>query len=291
MKDIQTISIEDSGYPEILQHIPNPPPQLWIRGNLEYNYERSLAVVGTRRNSPYGKEVTEPIVRELARYGFTIVSGMAIGVDALAHRAALDAGGKTIAVLGGGIDEKTLYPPQNKRLAREIIEHEGAVISEFPPGTEPWRSNFLQRNRIISGLTRGTLVIEAPERSGALSTANHALDQNKDVFAIPGPIFAKNSQGTNNLIQTGAKLVSSARDILEELNINVNIQNEEMILAGSKEEKVILKILHEADSGLPIDEIIKHAHMEPQSVSSLLTMMEIDGRLQNLGKGMYTIKR
>lgn len=290
-EDIKIVSINDSCYPEILRHIPNPPPTLYVNGNLEYDPERSLSIVGARNHSPYGKEVTEPIVRDLLRYGFTIVSGMAIGIDSIAHRSALRAGGKTIAVLGSGIDGESIYPPQNRGLAREIIESGGAVISEFSPGTKPLRHHFLQRNRVVSGLTRGALVIEAREKSGALSTANHALEQGKDVFAIPGPIFAKHSRGTNNLIKMGAKLVTSAQDILEEFNIDTGSLDKKFVISGSEEEKAILKLLYEAGRGLHIDDIIKHTRIEPRKMSSLLTMMEIDGRVMNLGAGIYTIKR
>lgn len=291
MEDIAVITIENPTYPEVLRQISNPPPQLWIRGNLEYDYERSLAVVGTRHCSPYGKEVTEPIVRDLVRCGFTIISGLARGIDTLAHRAALSSYGKTIAVLGGGIDEKSLYPPQNKKLAREIVSTAGAVISEFSPGTEPLAHHFLQRNRIISGLARGVLVIEAPEKSGALSTANHALEQNRDVFAIPGPVFAKNSRGTNMLIKMGARLVGSAEDIFEEFDIDAKETREEVVIAGTEEEKTILRILLDADAGLPVDEIIRSAGLASQNVSSIITIMELDGRIVNLGNGTYSIKR
>ena len=290
-QEIYTIPFEDPRYPELLRHIPTPPSLLYIRGDLEYNQEYSLAVVGTRRPSSYGKEVTEPLVDELVRYGFTIISGLAIGIDALSHSAALNAHGKTIAVLGSGVDEKSIYPPQNRNLAKRILENGGVIISEFPPGIEPLPHHFLQRNRIISGLARGVLIIEAPERSGALNTANHALEQGREVFAIPGPIFSKNSRGTNTLIKMGARLVTSADDIIEELGLTSPSPSSTSRQASSPEEEQILTLLEDAVSGLDIETIIQQSRLNPKDISSILTIMELTGKIKNIGHNCYAIKR
>ncbi len=204
----------DPEYPEALKTTFDPPVLLYLKGKLLPEDAISLAVVGTRNPSPYGAQVTEQLTRELVRTGFVIVSGLARGVDTLAHRTALKSGGRTLAVLGTGLD--VLYPSENRRLA-EQIEAEGALVTEFPFGTRPDASNFPKRNRIISGLTLGTLVIEAGQKSGALITAAFALEQGREVFAVPGPITSPRSAGTNRLIREGARLVQTVDDILEEL--------------------------------------------------------------------------
>ena len=214
---IDLITILSQNYPKLLREIYSPPALLYIRGKLEPSDEFSLGIVGTRKLSSYGQQITPLITADLARAGLTIISGLAKGIDALAHQTALKAEGRTIAVLGSGLDKKSIYPFINQGLAEEISQ-KGAVISEFPIGAEPLAQHFPQRNRIISGLSLGVLVIEAPEKSGALITAKDALEQNRDVFAVPGPILARNSSGPNNLIKMGAKLVSRANDILDELN-------------------------------------------------------------------------
>lgn len=215
---VDLITIKDKNYPKLLKEIYAPPALVYVRGNLESNDQFSLGIVGTRKLSPYGCQITPLITADLVRAGLTIVSGLAKGIDTLAHQATIKAKGRTIAVLGAGVDKKSIYPAINKQLAEEIVQN-GALISEFPINTQPAVQNFPQRNRIISGLSLGTLVIEAPERSGALITARDALEQNRDVFAIPGHALSPNSLGTNQLIKMGAKLVTQASDILEELNI------------------------------------------------------------------------
>ena len=215
---IDLITIQDKNYPKLLKEIYTPPALLYIRGNLKPEDEFSLGIVGTRKLSAYGRQITPLLAADLTQAGLTIISGLAKGIDTLAHQATLQVKGRTIAVLGSGIDKETIYPFINRDLAEEISQN-GAVISELPIGAEPLPQYFPQRNRIISGLSLGILVIEAPEKSGALITAKDALEQNRDVFAIPGHILSQNSLGPNNLIKMGAKLVSRANDILEELNI------------------------------------------------------------------------
>ncbi|MDA2936055.1 DNA-processing protein DprA [Patescibacteria group bacterium AH-259-L05] len=212
----QKITPQDKNYPPLLKEIPDPPQELYIWGVLKQKEKYPLAVVGTRKVSNYGKQVTLELVTELVKQGLTIISGLALGVDGISHQAALDANGRTIAVLGSGFNH--LYPQKHTKLAHDIVKSGGAVITEYPPDTKPTQKTFPVRNRIIAGLALGVLVIEAPMRSGALITARHALEQNRDVFAVPGSIYNKNSAGTNNLIKMGAKPVTKAEDILESFN-------------------------------------------------------------------------
>ncbi len=209
---VRVLTLNDPAYPPRLKEIYDVPPVLYVRGALTAEDEWSVAVVGTRRTTAYGREVAERIVGELARSKVTIVSGLARGIDSVAHRAALEAGGRTIAVFACGLD--IIYPAENLKLAQAIMEH-GALISDYPLGTSPKAEHFPRRNRIMSGLSLGVLVVEAGEGSGALITANLALEQNRDVFAVPGSILSPVSRGTNRLIQDGAKLVRDVRDILE----------------------------------------------------------------------------
>ena len=212
--NVRRIEINDKEYPGNLKNIYNPPASLFIKGNILTCDENSIAIVGTREATSYGMEQCEKISYELAKRDITIVSGMARGIDTAAHKGALKAGGRTVAVMGSGHNH--IYPPENKSLYDEIVRR-GAVISEFSNDTKPLRENFPKRNRIISGLSKGVLVIEAPTRSGALITTNFAVEQGREVFAMPGNINSVNSSGTNKLIKEGAKLVESVWDILEEL--------------------------------------------------------------------------
>ena len=202
-------------YPKILKEIYNPPLVIYYKGNLSFDEALSLSVVGSREHSPYGATVVSRMVKLACDYKLVIISGLAIGIDSLAHTKALDCGGKTIAVLGSGLDKNNIYPRNNIYLFNRIIESGGAVISEFPPGTPPLRQNFPQRNRIIAGLARATLVIEAKEKSGSLITAYQALEQGREVMSIPGSIFSDFSSGTNQLISKGAKIIRNEMDILD----------------------------------------------------------------------------
>ena len=215
---VHVLTWQDDAYPPQLRHIHSPPPVLYVKGELRSEDEWAVAVVGTRRATVYGKEATRTLASDLARNGVTIVSGLARGIDAQAHRAALEAGGRTIAVFGSGLD--IIYPSEHKKLAQAVVEN-GALISEYALGTPPEGSNFPPRNRIISGLSLGVVIVEAGVRSGALITADFAAEQGREVFAVPGNIFHRGSQGTNRLIQQGAKLVLSVEDVLEELNLTM----------------------------------------------------------------------
>jgi DNA processing protein len=212
---VRIVTLEDVGYPGQLRTIADPPPVLYVRGTLE-GLEPAVAIVGSRRASAYGLQCAERLAADLAVRGVTVISGLAIGIDGAAHRGALRAGGRTLAVLGSGLSH--LYPPEHEDLAKQIVER-GAVVSEYPMETQPWPPNFPRRNRIISGLSLGVVVVEAAQRSGALITAGCALEQGREVFAVPGPMSAVTSQGTHQMLKEGARLVTSVDDILEELRL------------------------------------------------------------------------
>ena len=271
--------MEDETYPALLREIFQPPLVLFYRGTLAPKASR-LAMVGARRASTYGKHVAEEIASDLARDGVTVVSGAARGIDTASHRGALRTG-RTVAVLGCGLD--IVYPPENGRLLADIAE-QGAVISEYPPGTRPLAAFFPARNRIISGLSRGTIVVEAAEKSGSLITAELALSEGRDVFAIPGSIYSETSRGCHRLIQQGAKLVVDAADVLAEYEIGQADPTAEkkrrVAVLGdlSPEERAVYDVLA-FDAGLTVDEIIYrlHGRSEVSNVAFLLLQMELAG--------------
>jgi DNA processing protein len=285
---ITAFACDSPDYPQRLKEIYDYPPVLYIRGNLLEKDECCLAVVGTRRATVYGRQVTEEIVTDLARNGITVVSGLARGIDSTAHRAALEAGGRTLAVFACGLD--IVYPAENAKLAREIMEH-GALVSEYPLGTKPKADNFPRRNRIMSGLSLGVLVIEAGDSSGALITSSQALEQNREVFAVPGSILSPASRGTNHLIQEGAKLVTNYVDILEELNLTIMAQQLEMkeLLPADETELLLLKQLGREPTH--IDDICRHSGLAAALVSSMLTMMELKGIVKQVGGMNYILAR
>ena len=313
-QNIGLITIEDKSYPKPLKEIADPPPVLYVRGELETETEsgselkslsqsqtKCIAVVGTRKMTNYGREVTEILVRDLVAAGFTIVSGLARGVDSYAHRVTVGNNGKTIAVLGGGVD--VVYPPENAALAAEIADGNGAVISEFPLGMAAVPGNFPARNRIISGLSLGVLVTEAGEDSGSLITAGLAGEQGREVFAVPGPIYSNLSKGPAELIKQGAKLVMNVNDILDELNLafapssgrgECRMQNSELkqesgqeIKGDTEEEQKILDLLR--NGPVHIDEIARSSKLPAAKVGSLLSLMEIKGKIKSLGSGNYSL--
>lgn len=285
---IRVLTFHDPDYPSRLKEIYDYPPLLYIRGSLLPQDEWCLAVVGTRRATVYGRQVTEEIVTDLTRSGITIVSGLAKGIDAIAHRSALEAGGRSLAIFGCGLD--IVYPAENASLAREIIEH-GALISEFPLGTRPKAENFPRRNRIMSGVSLGVLVVEADETSGAMITARLALEQDREVFAIPGSILSPASRGTNRLIQEGAKLVRSYTDILEELNLTTVAQQLELkeVIPPSDTEALLLGQL--STEPTHIDEVCVSTGLPMATVSSTLAMMEIKGLVKQVGNMNYVLSR
>jgi len=283
---ISIITIKDPEYSQLLKEIYHPPFVLYYKGNVQLFKETCLAVVGTRKISSYGQQVVPLMVKPLVASDLTIVSGLALGVDALAHQACLESNGNTIAVLGSGIDQ--IYPASNRQLGQKIIEH-GLLISEYPPGSQPLKHHFPYRNRIISGLSLGTVVIEGTSNSGSLITAKYALDQNREIFAVPGNILYNSSSGTNKLIKMGAKATTSADDILESLNISQihQFQQAKKIIPDNKEEEIILKIL--SGESMHIDKIIKATELDTKIVGSTLSVMEIKGKVRDLGGNNYVI--
>lgn len=278
------IARSDERYPTRLTEIYDPPPVLYVKGELDSPETPAVAIVGTRGATSYGKMAAEQLARGLAAAGVTVVSGLAMGVDAAAHRGALDGGGRTIAVLGNGLDR--VYPSQHGRLAQQIVEH-GALVTEFPLGTKPDATNFPRRNRIISGLSSGTLVVEAGERSGALITAAFAADQGRDVLAVPGSIFSPASRGTNNLIRDGATPVTSAEDVLAELAPSrvARQLTVEDILPLDETERALLGVL--TAEPVHIDEIARAASLPMSVVSASLAMMELKGVARQTGGMNY----
>lgn len=267
-----------------LKEVPDHPQILYIKGDLPKDDEIHLAVVGTRRFSSYGKEVCEKIVEELKNYNIIIVSGLALGIDTIAHKTALKNKMKTIAVLGSGLRPDVIYPGANQRLAQEISENGGCLISEYPFSMKAAYFTFPQRNRIVAGLSQGTLVVEAPEKSGALITAFLALDYNRDVFSIPGPIFSLNSTGTNKLIKMGALAVTDSDDILHALGIE--IQNEQKNQFLSLEEEKIISFLYDP---LSRDELIQKTNALAKEINPLLSQMEIKGIIKEIDGKIYKL--
>lgn len=289
MEEIKKITIDDPQYPKLLKEIPDPPKEIFFKGNIKID-SPCVAVVGTRRCSDYGKQAALEIAARLSEAGIIIVSGLAPGIDTFSHQAVVERKGKTIAVLGTGIDENSLYPKENIKLAEKIIDLDGCLISEYPPGTPGNRFTFPQRNRIISGLSLGTLVIEAKEKSGALITANFAFSQKRKVFAVPGSIYSLNSRGPHNLIKRGAKLIDKANDILTELNLtNLKDSFTNEINSPNPEEDLILKTLEQ--ESLYLDKIIEKTKLSPSDVAGIITLLEIKGKVRNLGGNVYALKR
>ena len=283
----RAITWHDPDYPPRLKEIYDLPPVLYVRGELVPEDERAVAVVGTRRATAYGREVAYRLAFDLSRSGVTIVSGMARGIDAIAHRAALEAGGRTIAVLGSGID--VIYPREHASLADQIV-NKGALISEHSLGARPDAQNFPRRNRIMSGMTLGTVVVEGGETSGAMITARHAIDENREVFAVPGNIFSPSSRGTNRLIrESGAKLVLDYTDVLEELNLSSVSQQIEMVALFPQDEQETQVLRYVTFDPIHIDEIIRSSELPISTVSSTLAMMELKGLVKQVG-GMNYIR-
>jgi DNA processing protein len=279
------VTLLDKEYPSLLKEISDPPPFLYLKGKLP-NSATSIAVVGSRRASDYGISVTTRLSRELAEQGVTIVSGLALGVDAAAHRGALQLSGATVGVLGCGIDQ--IYPPENRQLYREM-EEKGAIVSEFAPGTPPDAPNFPRRNRIISGMSRGVLVVEAAERSGSLITARFALEQGREVFAVPGNINFRASRGTNSLIKEGAKLVETVADIMGELPPGGNLPQwaRKQHFNLSPDEEKLTALL--AEKPLQIDELTVRSGLTVPAVSAMLLRLELQGAVMQIPGKIFSL--
>lgn len=294
MEEVKTIDINNKNYPELLKKITNPPKVLYFRGEI-FPKENRFAVVGARRCSSYGKQMALEIAGDLAESGLTIVSGLAPGIDTAAHQAAVERKKRTIAVLGTGMDNKSIYPRENLKLAEEILENNGCLISEYPPGTPGSKFTFPQRNRIISGLSLGVLVVEAKEKSGALITADWARKQQRKIFAVPGNVHSLNSKGCHFLIKRGAKLTENAYDVLRELNslkeLNLpHLTSEAKQKPGeTKEENLILEALKE--ESLYVDKIIEKTNLPAPIVAGTLANLEIQGKVKNLGGNIYALAR
>lgn len=286
---VRALTWDDPAYPSQLREVDDSPPVLYIRGDLQPADGLAVAVVGTRRPTPYGRQVAEELSYQLAANGVTVVSGLARGIDAIAHRAAIQAGGRTLAVMACGLD--MVYPPEHAKLARELIDH-GALMSEQPLGTQPRGDFFPRRNRILSGLSLGTLVVEGDLKSGALITADFANDQGRDVFAVPGSIFSAQSRGTNAKIQRGeAKLVLKVDDILGELNLQAVPEQLEMqqLIPATDTEADLLR--HISKEPVHIDEVCRESGLPASTVSSLLAMMELKGLVRDVGAKAYVVAR
>jgi DNA processing protein len=285
VQGIQVLTWEDEGYPARLKEIDQPPPVLYLRGELLPEDAWAVAIVGTRRLTSYGRQVTEEVAGGLARNGVTVVSGLARGIDAVAHQAALSAGGRTLAVLGSGVDN--IYPPEHRRLAEQVIAH-GALLSDYPLGTVPDAGNFPPRNRIISGLSLAVIVVEAGLTSGALITAAFAADQGRDVFAVPGNIHAPQSQGANRLVRDGAHPLLDVQDVLEVLNLTMVSEQRQarVVLPADPTEARLLQVL--GRQPLHVDDIRQQSGMPIEQVSATLTLMELKGMVRQVG-GMHYV--
>jgi DNA processing protein len=275
---------DDDDYPIRLREIPAPPPLLYVWGDLQELDRWAVAVVGTRNATAYGTTVAQEIAAALAANGITVVSGLARGIDAVSHQSALEAGGRTIAVLGSGLDH--IYPPENRRLATAIVEN-GAVVSDYPLGTKPEAKNFPPRNRIISGLAMLTVVVEAGEGSGALITADFAVEQGREVFAVPGNLHRPSSRGTNRLIRSGARPLLAPEDVLEALNLDV-VARQEIVSQELPEDETELLVLQAlGPDPIHVDELRTRCNMPISQITASLAMLELKGRARQVGGMQY----
>lgn len=287
-KGIDVLTWEDKAYPKKLLEVDQPPPVLYTKGKIKGEDDWAIAIVGTRRMTVYGRQVTQDLATVLASKGVTVVSGLARGIDAIAHTAAMDAGGRTLAVLGCGVD--VVYPPENRKIFERMVES-GALVSEYPPGSAPESTNFPPRNRIISGLSQAVVVVEAGETSGALITASFAANQGREVFAVPGNILAPQSMGCNRLIRDGARILLNPNDVLETLNLGpvTEYKQARLLMPADEVEAQMLKILD--DESLPIDEIQIRTGLPIDKVSASLVMMELKGMVKHMDGMTYMAVR
>ncbi len=281
---VRVITLADADYPHLLAQISSPPPVLYVRGSLRQEDAMAVAIVGTRRATATGREVAARLARGLAEAGITVVSGLARGIDGVAHQAALDAGGRTLAVLGSGVN--VIYPPEHRQLAARICEA-GALISDYPPDTKPDAVNFPPRNRIISGLSLGIVIVEAPPKSGALITCDFAADQGREVFVVPGSVLSHATHGSNRLLRDGARAVTCAEDILEDLQLLKRQEQtavQQALPMTDGERRLLALVTSEPKH---IDDLAAAANVEIAEASALLTMMELKGIVRNAGAQHY----
>ena len=279
-------SIAISGFTSVLETIHTPPKQLYIIGSLPTNRPPTVAIIGSRKPTPYGADVTHKLASDLARSGVVVISGLALGIDAIAHTAALEAGGTTIAILANGLHK--VYPVSHAGLARDIIAKGGAIISEYEAGVEARPYFFLARNRLVSGLADAVIVTEATERSGTLSTVAHALEQNKEVFAVPGPITSLLSAGPNRLLQQGARVALEAKDILEVIAPHLLAKQSSLPLGYTNLETRIISLLQQ---GIRDGELLKQqSNSQTGEFLRALTMLELNGTIRSVGANQWTLR-
>ena len=285
--EIFQINLSDYDYLRDLPHIPDPPKKLFIRGKLPAKRVKTVAIVGTRKPSAYGREIATKIASECAKNSIVVISGLALGIDSIAHRAAIDSGGKTIAVLANGVDK--IYPRSHEDLGQKILQTNGAILSEYPNNipARPWQ--FLARNRIVSGLADAVVIIEAASRSGTLSTANHALDQGKEIFAVPGNITSPLSAGCNQLIKNGANPLTSVEDLLDFLIPDRFEKQTQLFKGDTREENVILEFLSK-NGTTSSDVIIKQTKLSASEFNQAITMLELKGLALNNGGEKWSLK-
>lgn len=286
---IQLITVEDITYPSLLKEIHNPPFILYTRGNFDYNSKPLITIVGSRHASPYGERVAQVFAQELTAAGIAVASGLAFGIDKAAHKGTLEAHGTTVAVLGNSLDDASIAPHSHLPLAHAIINQGGALLSEYPPVTNATPFTFPARNRILAGISAGTIVIEAARKSGSLITARYALESNREVFAVPGSIFSDASQGPHDLIRSGAKIATSIQDILEEVSLytqHAGASTSQPSNLSTDEERIYALLSSEP---LHIDKILKTTTLETSQVQSVLAFLEVKGRIKNMG-GMHYIR-
>lgn len=284
---IQALHRDDPNYPMLLKEIPQAPFIIYTRGSISLNAAPLVTIVGSRRHTPYGKRVADRLARDLAAAGICVVSGLALGIDGVAHRGALEAGGTTVAVLGNSLDDASIAPRSHLSLAHSVIHH-GALVSEYPPVTAANRTTFPARNRIMAGMSLGSVIVEAAEKSGTLITARMTLDFNREVFAVPGSIFSEASLGPNRLIRSGAKVITSVSDILEELSLGqtslFQAQQTRLVSFSPEEEKIMHALSGEP---LHIDKIVKMTTLDTSIVGSTLAFLELKGMVKNIGGMNY----
>jgi DNA processing protein len=283
---VNKLTLVSSEFPEILKHIPQPPKELYTLGDLGPLLEiPRVTIVGSRKVTPYGRQATAQLARELAQAGVVIISGLALGVDSIAHKACLEAGGKTIAVLPTSLDN--IYPSSHRQLAKDILVQGGALVSEYEASMPGLKHNFIERNRLVSGLSDGVLITEAAIKSGTLHTANFALEQGKTVMAVPGNITSLTSEGTNSLLKAGAIMVTETADILSALNLTEKDLQKQLPLAANAAEQTVLDLI--AAGTTEASAILAASQLNPSEFNQTLTMLEITGKIRPLGMGNWSI--
>ena len=290
-ENIDLISVLNDFFPEKFKNMQNPPFCLYVRGNIDALHKPSVAIVGSRKISKYGTHATTAFANSIAKEDVVIVSGLALGTDAIAHKGALEAHGKTVAVLAGGIDDATITPHSHLSLSQEIVTNGGTLISEYPIGTEPHRGTFPTRNRLMAMLADAVIVIEATKKSGTLITAEYAKKYDRPLFALPGSIFSDNALGPNMLIQSGcAKPILASNDVLS-LFDKKESASKELLTFTDKNHETIYKIISKHPEGIQVNKLIKESNLDTNTISSTLTLLEIDNIVQNIGNQTYITKK